>query len=114
MGVSKEKWAKRVEVERKRRSKKGDQLKEIGYEFEAPELKAPEVKGVKEGDGEVVEEKTVVTTDAKDGKVVISEEVKMKKTKKVGKRKVEESEKDGEAVAEGGKEAKKAKKTAAA
>lgn len=107
-------WEKRVEREEERRGRKGKRLvKSLGYEFEAGELKMPEVgaKAIEGGEGEGVveeeEEKTIVTTDGKDGTVVISEEVVVKKTKKAGKRKAKED--GGEAS-----KAKKAKKAAAA
>ncbi|KAL8651698.1 MAG: hypothetical protein Q9210_003106 [Variospora velana] len=90
-GVGREQWVKRVEAERKRREKKGEKAREeMGYAFDGPGVKG-------------VEEKTVVTTDGKEGTVVVSEEVKVTKVKKGGKRKV--GEKDGEEA----KEAKKAK-----
>ena len=114
-GVGKGQWEKRVEAERKRRSKKGDKMKEIGYEFEAPEVKGVEdVKG-KEAGKEIeegtVEEKTLVTTDGGDGSMVISEEVVTRKTKKGGKRKVDEGPVEGAAASEVVKKAKKAKKS---
>ncbi|KAL8934002.1 MAG: hypothetical protein Q9216_006118 [Gyalolechia sp. 2 TL-2023] len=113
VGVGRAQWEKRVETERKRRTKKGDKLKEIGYEFEAPELKGVEgVKGkevAKAIEGGTVEEKTIVTTDGGDGSMVVSEEVKTKAVKKGGKRKAEE----GKAEAAAPKKAKKAKKSEA-
>ncbi|KAI4169630.1 MAG: hypothetical protein LQ343_005569 [Gyalolechia ehrenbergii] len=114
IGIGREQWEKRVETERKRRIKKGDKLKEIGYEFEAPEVKGVEgvkgkevEKGIEEG---TVEEKTVVTTDGGDGSMVVSEEVKTKVAKKGGKRKADE-DKAEVAAPKGAKKAKKAKKS---
>lgn len=119
--VGREEWGKRVEGERKKREKKGEKLKSIGYEFEPPKLKGPEDVPVKEGEtaiegpsteGDVVEEKTIVTTDGGDGSMVISEEVKTKKVKKGGKRKAEEKAEEGP-LAEVVKKVKKAKESAA-
>ncbi|KAL8932877.1 MAG: hypothetical protein Q9211_006080 [Gyalolechia sp. 1 TL-2023] len=114
VGVGREQWEKRVETERKRRIKKSDKMKEIGYEFEAPEVKGVEgvkgkevEKGIEEG---AVEERTIVTTDGGDGSVVVSEEVKTKVVKKGGKRKADE-EKTELAAPKGGKKARKAKKS---
>lgn len=118
VGVSKEQWKKRVETEKTRRAKKGDKLKEIGYEFEAPELKGvDDVKGKEvenkgiEG-GAVVEEKTIVTTDGGGGSMVISEEVKTKVVKKGGKRKAADGDKAEVAAPKVAKRAKKAKNEA--
>ncbi|KAL8718070.1 MAG: hypothetical protein Q9225_004753 [Loekoesia sp. 1 TL-2023] len=116
VGVGKGQWEKRVKAERKRRIKKGDKLKELGYEFEAPKVKGVEdVKGEEKGkqiEEGTVEEKTLVTTDGGDGSMVISEEVKTKKGKKGGKRKADEDKAEGIAT-EVAKKAKKAKKGAA-
>ncbi|KAL8668934.1 MAG: hypothetical protein Q9168_006460 [Polycauliona sp. 1 TL-2023] len=140
--VGREEWGKRVEVEKKKRGKKAEKMKSIGYEFEAPKLKGPEdvpvrevedaekdaavegpsssssVKAI-EGTAPVttaVEEKTLVTTDGGDGSLVISEEVKTTKIKKTGgKRKAAAEAKTTEEgpLAEVVKKAKKAKKSAA-
>lgn len=123
-GVGRGQWEKRVEVERKRRGKKGERLREMGYEFEGPELKGVEdVKGkgkeeeaekAIEGGEDVVEEKTLVTTDGKDGSVIISEEVKTKKTKKAGEKRKAADEKGEETAApEVAKKVKKVKKSTA-
>ncbi|KAL8802685.1 MAG: hypothetical protein Q9182_003643 [Xanthomendoza sp. 2 TL-2023] len=118
--VGREEWGRRVEGERKKREKKGEKLKSIGYEFEAPKLKGPEDVPIREGEkaiegpsaeAEVVEEKTIVTTDGGNGSIVISEEVKTK-VKKGGKRKAEEKVEEGP-LAEVVKKAKKAKNSVA-
>ncbi|KAL8802331.1 MAG: hypothetical protein Q9200_006621 [Gallowayella weberi] len=118
--VGREEWGRRVEGERKKREKKGEKLKSIGYEFEAPKLKGPEDVPVREGEkaiegpsaeGEVVEEKTIVTTDGGNGSIVISEEVKTK-VKKGGKRRAEEKAEEGPLAAVV-KKAKKAKNSVA-
>ncbi|KAL8822731.1 MAG: hypothetical protein Q9170_008388, partial [Blastenia crenularia] len=98
-----------------RREEKGEKLRSIGYEFESTVVKGVEgvmgkgkEKEIEGGKGEELEEeKTVVTTDGKDGKLVISEEVKVTKKKaKAGKRKADEGEVEG-VVAEGKKKTKK-------
>ncbi|KAI4273186.1 MAG: hypothetical protein LQ337_004813 [Flavoplaca oasis] len=127
--VGREEWGKRVENERKRRVKKKEALKSIGYEFEPPKLKGPEDVPVREGGEKAMEggaatteEKTIVTTDGGDGTMVISEEVKTTKVKKSGggeKRKAaaaaaeEKTGEDGGPLAEVVKKAKKAKKSVA-
>lgn len=116
IGVGRDQWGKRIETEKKRRAKKGDKLKEIGYEFEAPELKGVEGVKSKEAekgieDGAVIEEKTVVTTGGEGGSMVISEEVKTKVVKKGGKRKAGEDKAEG-AAPKAAKRAKKAKNEA--
>ncbi|KAL9018803.1 MAG: hypothetical protein Q9185_003889 [Variospora sp. 1 TL-2023] len=93
-GVGREQWGKRVEAERKRREKKGEKAREeMGYALDGPGVKG-------------VEEKTMVTTDGKDGTVIVSEEVKVTKVKKGGEEEGMGDEKDGE---EEPKEVKKAK-----
>ncbi len=99
MGLSREQWAGRIEGEKKRRASKNEKTKEIGYEFEAGELKAVDQVPVRDaaqkiGNGEKVEEeKSLVTAGGEDGNgtvVVVSEEVKTKRVKKA-KEKTEET-----------------------
>ena len=93
-------WDKRVQNERKRREQKAAKLKEVmGYEMEVPKVDGTETVPKREGKKtkakgdekakEVeapkreVEEKTIVVVgDPQEGSVVVSEEVKTKKTKK--------------------------------
>lgn len=94
MGMGREGWEKRIEGEKKRRSEKADQLKEIGYEFEGGELKGVDAVPVKPkaiagldvaGDVEMVEqERMVVNEEEGDGTVVVSESVKMTRVRKAG------------------------------
>lgn len=108
MGVGREQWTERLEEEKKRRASKNEKTKEIGYEFQAPDLKS--VDQVPVGDaaqqvenGEKVEvEKSLVTAGGEDGGgavIVVSEEVKTKRVKKVVKK-----------VGSAGAEAKKTKR----
>lgn len=60
-GTDREGWEKRVEKEEKRRGEKADKLKEMGYDFEMPSIKAVKavpVKALKDADADV--EKDVV------------------------------------------------------
>ena len=91
MGLGREQWAGRIEGEKKRRAAKNEKTKEIGYEFEAGELKGVDevpvrnaAKEVENGE-KVEEEKSLVTAGGEDGHgpVVVSEEVKIKRVKKV-------------------------------
>lgn len=94
MGMGREGWEKRIEGEKKRRSEKADQLKEIGYEFEGRELKGVDAVPVKPraiggldvaGDVEMVEqERMVVNEEEGDGTVVVSESVKTTRVRKAG------------------------------
>lgn len=95
MGVGREQWVERVEGEKKRRASKNEKTKGIGYEFEAPELKGVDQVPVRDAaqqveNGEKVEEeKSLVTAGGEDGSgaiIVVSEEVKTKRVKKVGKK----------------------------
>ena len=83
MPVGEAQWGKRVENERKRREGKKEEMRKIGYEFDAALKDVPARKAL---EGKVLEqeERTVVTTREGDGgtMVVVSEEV----TKKVVKR----------------------------
>ena len=130
--VGKEHWTARIEAEEKRRAVKNEKTREIGYEFDARDLKSaddipiknkPEITG--NGDG-VDEEKTLVIAGGEDGNgpVVVSEQVKTKRVKK-GKGKTEETstttvakktkrtlDAGEEAVGSAAKKAKKVKKVA--
>ena len=131
--VGKEHWTGRIEAEEKRRAMKNEKTREIGYEFDAPDLKSadeipiknkPDITG--NGDG-VDEEKTLVIARGEDanGPVVVSEQVKTKRVKK-GKGKTEETSTTSvakktkrtldageEAVGSAAKKAKKGKKVTA-
>ena len=129
MAVGKEQWRARIEKEQRKREKKLEKTKELGYEFVSPELRSVDEvrKGIEEPvveEEKVEQEKSLVVTAAKEGKegggVVVSEEVKTKKGKKGEKGKVEEVVKavakktkrtleEGAAVSKGA--AKKAKKS---
>ena len=131
--VGKEHWTGRIEAEEKRRAMKNEKTREIGYEYEARDLKSadeipiknkPDITG--NGDG-VDEEKTLVIAGGEDvnGPVVVSEQVKTKRVKK-GKGKTEETSTTSvarktkrtldageEAVGSAAKKVKKVKKVAA-
>ena len=91
MGLDREQWAERIKEEKKRRASKNEKTKEIGYEFEAGELKGVDEVPVREAAKEIgeseklEEEKSLVTAggDGGNGPVVVSEEVKTKRVKKV-------------------------------
>ena len=92
MGLGKEQWAGRIENEKKRRASKNEKTKAIGYEFEAHDLKGVDQVLVKDAGktgeiGEKVEEeKSLVTAGSEDNNgavVVVSEEVKTKRVRKV-------------------------------
>ncbi len=132
MGLGREQWAGRIEEEKKRRASKNEKTKEIGYEFEAGQLKGVDEVPVKDAakkieNGEKVEEeKSLVTAGGEGGNglVVVSEEVKTKRVKKI-KGKAEETttaitkttkralDADEEAVGSAVKKAKKGKNVAA-
>ena len=132
--VGKEHWTGRIEAEEKRRAMKNEKTREIGYEFDARDLKSADEIPIKNkpnitgnGDG-VDEEKTLVIAGGEDvnGPIVVSEQVKTKRVKK-GKGKTEETstttvakktkrtleDAGEEAVGSAAKKAKKAKKVAA-
>ena len=132
MAVGRDHWEGRVENEKKRRESKKEKLKEIGYEFTGGALKDVDsvpVKAKKIADGEVEEEKSLVTAGGKEGQgpVIVSEEVKTKtkKTKKSAKGDVKETtttvakktkralDAGGEAAGSATKKAKKATKASA-
>ena len=92
MGLGKEQWANRIENEKKRRASKNEKTRAIGYEFEAGDLKGVDQVPVKDAgkNGEsgekVEEEKSLVTAGGEDDNgaiVVVSEEVKTKRVRKV-------------------------------
>lgn len=117
-GVGREEWSKRIERESDKRAKKGEKLKEIGYEFEAAPLKGIDTVPVKESKtiaqivsetvfGETAEglaieeeEKTVVVSPPHgDTAMVISEEIIVTKVKKGGKGKAKADGEEGVAAA---------------
>ena len=91
MGLGREQWAGRIEEEKKRRASKNEKTKGIGYEFETGELKGVDQVPVRDAakkieDGEKVEEEMSLVTAGGgngNGAVVVSEEVKTKRVKKV-------------------------------
>ena len=131
--VGKEHWTGRIEAEEKRRAMKNEKTREIGYEFDAPDLKSADEIPIKSkqditgnGDG-VDEEKTLVIAggEVANGPIVVSEQVKTKRVKK-GKGKTEETstttvakktkrtlDAGEEAVGSAAKKAKKVKKVTA-
>ena len=129
VGLGREQWAGRIEGEKRRRASKNEKTKEIGYEFEAGELKGVDqvlVRNEKENGAKVDEEKSLVIagSEGSGGAVVVSEEIKTKRAKKV-KGKTEETDRAGtkktkrvrdageEAVGSGVKKTKKGKTAAA-
>ncbi|KAL9125333.1 MAG: hypothetical protein Q9217_005453 [Psora testacea] len=132
--AGKSQWTARKEREEKKRAEKLEQTKAIGYEFVAPVIKGvdevqkkiDDVVVARSGSGSstIEQEKSLVT--AGDGVVVVSEEIKTKKSKKDKKGKVDEiattsvkktkrkAEEVGEAVESAVKKAKKTGKKAAA
>lgn len=93
MPASRDVWSKRVEAEKKKRESKAEKMKEIGYEFEGGELKGVDQVPVKKTKAvDTVEENLEVeqslVTEAGEGSstVIISEEVKVKKVRKSGKK----------------------------
>ena len=92
MGLGKEQWASRIENEKQRRASKNEKTKAIGYEFEAGDLKGVDQVTFKDmgKNGEIgdrmEEEKSLVTAGGEDhdgAVVVVSEEVKTKRVRKV-------------------------------
>ena len=127
LAKGREEWAKKNETEKKRRSKKAKEMKELGYEFEGGELKdvaevpvkarkvvegAEETATIEGGSVEVVEqEKSIVVAGDEEGGVVVSEEIV---TKVVAVEKEGEGvsgEKEAGKVAKGGKKEKKTRKS---
>lgn len=116
-GVGREEWGKRIERESDKRAKKGEKLKEIGYEFEGAPLKGIDTVPVKESKtvaesvsesvfGEtaeriaIEEEKTVVVSPPHgDTAMVIAEEIVVTKVKKGGKGKAKADAEEGVATA---------------
>lgn len=87
-GTDREGWEKRVEKEEKRRSEKAEAMKEMGYEFEMPDVKAVKavpVKALKDAEAgaePVVEETIVEQIQPKGDETVVTVE---KTTKRKGK-----------------------------
>ena len=120
VGLGREQWAGRIEGEKKRRAAKNEKTKEIGYEFEAGELKGVDqvqVRSEIENEAKVDEEKSLVTAGGEGGRgavVVVSEEIKTRRAKKV-KGETEEINTVGtkRRVGSGAKKARKGKPAAA-
>ena len=98
MAVGRDHWEGRIENEKKRRAAKKEKTKEIGYEFIGGALKGVDSVPVKkkkiaDGEVEVEQEKSLVTAGGEEGQepVVVSEEVKTKRTKKSAKGDVKET-----------------------
>ena len=100
MGVGREEWAGRIEKEKKKREDKKEKMKEIGYEFQGGDLKSVDdvpvrdaPKQIEDGETVVEEEKSLITAggEASNEPVVVSEEVKTKKTKKSAKAEISTS-----------------------
>lgn len=117
-GVGREEWSKRIERENEKRAKKGEKLKEIGYEFEGTPLKGVDTVSVKESkmvgrtvseivfgetaEGRAIEaeEKTVVVSPPHgDATMVVAEEIIVTKVKKGGKGKAKADGEEGVAAA---------------
>ncbi|KAF4469426.1 RNA binding [Fusarium albosuccineum] len=63
-------WANKVSKEQEKRAKKAAKLKEIGYEFEAPEIKdVPAPAAIENGDGEVKAIEAAPAETAEEAKV---------------------------------------------
>ena len=111
-GATREEWEKRIEKEKKRRAEKAEKLKQMGYEFDMPDVKAvsdvpvkpkavedivagAELNGVSESQKvedagtEVV--KDIQTVEAEPGKVKISEVNVTKKRPASGKTEVKKA-----------------------
>lgn len=105
-GMGREGWEKRVEREEQKRVEKAEKLKELGYEFEMPAVRAvesvPEQKVLKQADEEpkAIEsgapEAAVVTAVTEEpGKVTVSEEkTKKRAASKDGKSKAKKAKKN--------------------
>ncbi|KAM0715594.1 hypothetical protein Q7P37_009092 [Cladosporium fusiforme] len=107
-GVNREAWEKRVEREEQKRVEKAEKLKELGYDFKMPSVRAvetvPEQKVLKQADAEpqaietateqpVEVVKTVVTEEP--GKVTVTEEKSKKRAAgKEGKAKAKKAKKN--------------------
>lgn len=114
-GATREQWEKRVLKENKRRSGKADKLKEMGYEFDMPMVRAVEDVPLREEEGGVA-----VIPDGEGVKVIAEKEEKPQKVvaapeppkKETPKKEVEAKAgaKRAKAAKEGGK-AKKARKS---
>ncbi|KAL9102589.1 MAG: hypothetical protein Q9163_002269 [Psora crenata] len=90
--VGKSQWAERKEREEKKRAEKLEQTKAIGYEFVAPAIKSADevqkkiddtVAGSISGSSTFEQEKSLVTAaDGEERALIVSEEVKIKRTRK--------------------------------
>jgi nucleolar protein 15 len=107
-GMDREAWEKRVEREEQKRLEKAEKLKELGYEFDMPAVKAvssvPEQKVLKQADEEpkAIETGAAAEPAEVEVKVVTNEPVKVTVT--------EEKPKKRAASKDGKSKAKKAKK----
>jgi nucleolar protein 15 len=102
-GASEEAWEKRIEREQKRREKKAEKMKAIGYELEAPAIKS--AKGVSKKDKPVPEladkesETAAVSTAEEGTKTIIEAAPGTDSSKPKKKNKKSKAAKDGEPVA---------------
>lgn len=79
-------WQKMVEKESKHRTTQANKLKEIGYEFEPVELKTVDsvpIQATKEVENVIIQEEQTVVAVKLGNDIVVSEEMKSKKVKKV-------------------------------
>ena len=101
MPAGRERWGKRVEAEEKKRQKKAEQMKQIGYGIDAP-LKSVDQVPIQESkkaieNARLAEEETLITGgDDKGGMIVVSEVTKKRKKPKATIEEVE-GNKDAEA-----------------
>lgn len=105
-GMGREGWEKRVEREEEKRLEKAEKMKELGYEFEMPSVRAvedvPEQKVLKQADEEpkaiesAAPEAAVVTAVTEEpGKVTVTEEkTKKRAASKDGKSKAKKTKKN--------------------
>ena len=110
-GASRDVWEKRIEKEKNKRAEKAEKLKEIGYDFDAGELKGIDSVPIQdslaaiedpEQDQEIIEQEKTVVVDVGDGggTIVVSEEISTKKVK-ISSKEVEELENDATNAVEG-------------
>lgn len=122
--MGREGWEKRTEREKKRRERKNEKTREIGYEYDGAQLKSVDEVPVREAPKEIEaeqtaaekiieEEKTIVVDKGEqEGTIVISEETR-RTTRAKRSDKQEAKETVGEATAPKAKKAKKLKKAKA-
>lgn len=122
--MGKEGWEKRTEREKKRRERKNEKTKEIGYEYDGAQLKSVNEVPVREAPKEIEAEQTaaekiieeeksiVVDKSEQQGTIVISEETR-RTTRAKRSDKHEAKETVGDATAPKAKKAKKLKKAKA-